>query len=148
MRCGHMIWLGWIPVMINWEISSIWTDGFPAPNSLALLNRGQSYLLQNTHNRHPIAHLLLAGLLCLFTSSQPSISGILPKGSYLPCLHLADRALLAGYPWHILYLHHCIIVCSFLLWKKQKLIILAEYSGCVQSICCSMSPSWVSLWVC
>ena len=25
--------------------------------------------------------------------------GILPKGPYLPCLRLADRALLAGYPW-------------------------------------------------
>ena len=24
--------------------------------------------------------------------------GILPKGPYLPCLHMADRALLAGYP--------------------------------------------------
>ena len=25
--------------------------------------------------------------------------GILPKGPYLPCLSMADRALLAGYPW-------------------------------------------------
>ena len=29
----------------------------------------------------------------------PYIDGILPKGPYLPCLRMADRALLAGYPW-------------------------------------------------
>ena len=28
----------------------------------------------------------------------PVIKGILPKGPYLPCLPMADRALLAGYP--------------------------------------------------
>ena len=27
------------------------------------------------------------------------IDGILPKGPYPPCLSMADRALLAGYPW-------------------------------------------------
>ena len=29
------------------------------------------------------------------------IEGILPKGPYLPCLHMTDRALLAGYPRNI-----------------------------------------------
>ena len=29
------------------------------------------------------------------------INGILPKGPYLPCLHMADRALLAGYPQYV-----------------------------------------------
>ena len=29
------------------------------------------------------------------------IEGILPKGPYLPCLRMADRALLAGYPRHV-----------------------------------------------
>ena len=33
--------------------------------------------------------------------SVPYIEGILPKGSYPPCLRMADRALLAGYPRHI-----------------------------------------------
>ena len=28
----------------------------------------------------------------------PNIDGILPKGTYPPCLRMADRALLAGYP--------------------------------------------------
>ena len=32
------------------------------------------------------------------------IEGILPKGPYLPCLRMADRALLAGYPRICLYL--------------------------------------------
>ena len=33
--------------------------------------------------------------------SQPHIDGILPKGPYPPCLRMADRALLAGYPQSI-----------------------------------------------
>ena len=33
------------------------------------------------------------------------IDGILPKGPYPPCLHMADRALLAGYPRYILYFY-------------------------------------------
>ena len=31
------------------------------------------------------------------------IEGILPKGPYPPCLHMADRALLAGYPRNVPY---------------------------------------------
>ena len=30
--------------------------------------------------------------------SNPDIEGILPKGPYLPCVSMAGRALLAGYP--------------------------------------------------
>ena len=32
---------------------------------------------------------------------NPHIDGILPKGPYPPCLRMADRALLAGYPRYI-----------------------------------------------
>ena len=32
---------------------------------------------------------------------DPHIEGILPKGPYPPCLCMADRALLAGYPRHV-----------------------------------------------
>ena len=32
---------------------------------------------------------------------NPYIEGILPKGPYPPCLRMADRALLAGYPRHV-----------------------------------------------
>ena len=32
------------------------------------------------------------------------VDGILPKGPYLPCLRMADRALLAGYPRYISWL--------------------------------------------
>ena len=36
---------------------------------------------------------------CLYCHSQyPKIESILPKGPYSPCLRMADRALLAGYP--------------------------------------------------
>ena len=33
---------------------------------------------------------------------MPHIDGILPKGPYPPCLRIADRALLAGYPRYLL----------------------------------------------
>ena len=38
-----------------------------------------------------------------------NIDGILPKGPYPPCLRMADRALLAGYPRHPL--------CSLRTWE-------------------------------
>ena len=36
--------------------------------------------------------------LALETIGRPNTEGILPKGPYPPCLRMADRALLAGYP--------------------------------------------------
>ena len=33
-----------------------------------------------------------------WTLEKADVDGILPKGSYPPCLRMADRALLAGYP--------------------------------------------------
>ena len=44
---------------------------------------------------------ILYHILQLFVSY---IDGILQKGPYPPCLHMADRALLAGYPWYFLWL--------------------------------------------
>ena len=37
-------------------------------------------------------------LSCNDLAQRSHIEDILPKGPYLPCLHMADRALLAGYP--------------------------------------------------
>ena len=37
--------------------------------------------------------------------ASPHIDGILPKEPYPPCLGMADRALLAGYPRYHLYIH-------------------------------------------
>ena len=39
------------------------------------------------------------------------IDGILPKGPYPPCLRMADRALLAGYPRYMLYAK-ALVVCN------------------------------------
>ena len=44
------------------------------------------------------------------------INGILPKGPYPPCLRMADRALLAGYPRYILYM------CENILLKVQNTV--------------------------
>ena len=41
------------------------------------------------------------------TKDTPYLDGILPKGPYPPCLRMADRALLAGYPRSVL----CEISC-------------------------------------
>ena len=35
---------------------------------------------------------------CERKATWPHYDGILPKGPYPPCLRMADRALLAGYP--------------------------------------------------
>ena len=38
---------------------------------------------------------------CLQACQNVNIEGILPKGSYLPCVSMAGRALLAGYPRYV-----------------------------------------------
>ena len=48
--------------------------------------------------------------------------GILPKGSYPPCLRLADRTLLAGYPRHVLQDHES----TFAIQSKLRKV------GCLQ----------------
>ena len=42
--------------------------------------------------------MAITKLLLLRSSTLPLIEGILPKGPYPPCLRMAGRALLAGYP--------------------------------------------------
>ena len=46
-----------------------------------------------------LSQLSLIVLTCCY------IEGILPKGPYPPCLRMADRAILAGYPWYVSDLH-------------------------------------------
>ena len=52
------------------------------------------------------------------------IQGILPKGPYPPCLRMADRALLAGYPRHLIALaafhHHQLLVCPNTTWLPAR----------------------------
>ena len=57
-----------------------------------------------------------------WTKMLADIDGILPKGPYLPCVSMAGRALLAGYPWYadewfnkISLTEHISIVTAFLL---------------------------------
>ena len=42
-----------------------------------------------------------------FWESKSDIKGILPKGPYPPCLRMADRALLAGYPQYVMKVWSC-----------------------------------------
>ena len=45
---------------------------------------------------HELRCLMLR--LCTILFRKTYIEGILPKGTYPPCLRMADKALLAGYP--------------------------------------------------
>ena len=47
--------------------------------------------------------LLVPALDTCFWHNTPHMEDILPKGPHLPCLPMADRALLAGYPRYITY---------------------------------------------
>ena len=56
----------------------------------------------------------------------PYIEGILPKGPYLPCVRVAGRALLAGYPRHQLddthwyaFLFFKTFIFSFTVWPPS-----------------------------
>ena len=42
----------------------------------------------------------------VLTKISDDIDGILPKGPYPPCLRMADRALVAGYPQQKVSLGH------------------------------------------
>ena len=52
-------------------------------------------------------HLHATEYTCMFSASRLlivmylSVEGILPKGPYLPCLRMADRAILVGYPRYL-----------------------------------------------
>ena len=67
----------------------------------------------------------------------PHIDGILPKGLYPPCLRMADRALLAGYPRYM-ERHWCLTQ-----WMKNKML---NHEGiCVIELC---QPSSMQLVAC
>ena len=51
--------------------------------------------------------------------AQNDIDGILPKGPYPPCLRMADRALLAGYPRHAITLASSWpVLCQAITWTN------------------------------
>ena len=54
------------------------------------------------------------------------IEGILLKGSYLPCVSMAGSALLAGYPWHLMYAYY---VCCFLLFDYWQPLCVQFLDG-------------------
>ena len=60
----------------------------------------QSYQYMPLSPNHPWVPKLLshASSDTVQCTDDPQIEGILPKGPYLPCVSMAGRALLAGYP--------------------------------------------------
>ena len=75
---------------INYTVKWTW---------LIWLNESQKST-QNWPNKHKnIKHHLELLALCAY------IDGILPKGPYPPCLCMADKALLVGYPRYVPYVY-------------------------------------------
>ena len=79
--------------------------------SAMLLHRGQICDDEGKYQNIdgiPDATLLMADMMWLRvnvgTQAVWCIEGILPKGPYPPCLRMADRALLAGYPRYVMSL--------------------------------------------
>ena len=66
--------------------------------------RKEIYVIQPTLLRNHISKIEKGKKGALVTPSRqrqsitPYVEGILPKGPYPPCVSMADRALLAGYP--------------------------------------------------
>ena len=73
----------------------------------------------------PIAN----ALEILQSCTKPYIEGILPKGPYPPCLRMADRALLAGYPIYIPYIHTYIYIYVFIHPIKHSPIVIKHTEG-------------------
>ena len=70
--------------------------------------------LKGLQRRQMVA--VIQGLVHL-RPSQEHIEGILPKGPYLPCVSMAGRALLAGYPRHVPDVMSCVINTQSPIWS-------------------------------
>ena len=71
------------------------------------------------------------------------IKGILPKGPYPPCLHMADRALLAGYHQHQLPdCCHCFYLRPVLAFGNCCCLCLYACPSICQSLACLQDDSW------
>ena len=79
------------------------------------------------HRRATLQRILVNSALSVRCAPRTNLSsfieGILPKGPYLPCVSMAGRVLLAGYPRHItvnepwLYVYGYITMCPHFIDK-------------------------------
>ena len=100
VQCSHRFhWNGKVHTQII--LSSFWVL-----NAVISIAGDAKVIGETTFSfRYTVHH---KGYLCtMFTLcyglAQAYFEGILPKGPYPPCLRMADRALLAGYPRFYLY---------------------------------------------
>ena len=79
--------------VIMWKLTMVWHQ----ESWLPMTPRGA---IGPTHAAMGPTHAWWCGQPCLLPPNHGHsyIDGILPKGPYPPCLRMADRALLAGYP--------------------------------------------------
>ena len=85
------------------------------------------------------------GILSSGTDCVAYIDAILPKGTHLPCLRMADRALLAGYPRHA---DSTILSCEG--WNHTRLCVLTRSHKHACQMCQSYpgyfwEPHWNSM---
>ena len=92
----HLTWLGYFTQLVC--ASKGMTVKWPAASVMVICLDGKGKGGSAIHN---MIHNSLHEDEQLNHSDQVYIEGILPKGPYLPCLRMADRALLAGYPPYV-----------------------------------------------
>ena len=116
----HMTHLSMFPGLLLWHWDTWWRHQTETFSALLALCAGNSPVPVNSPHKGQWRGALMFSLICarinnwvnnreagdlrrhrghfdvsVMTISQ--IEGILPKGPYLPCVSMADRALLAGY---------------------------------------------------
>ena len=62
--------------------------------------------------QYSVAYVTLTGWDDILGGCRSYIEGILPKGPYPPCLRMAERALVAGYPRYVCSQRLFIDICS------------------------------------
>ena len=67
---------------------------------------------------------------CLTRCYITLFDDILPKGPYPPCLRMADRALLAGYPWFVSMPTGYQVANIFVILLYVWMLLMAEQVSC------------------
>ena len=113
-----------------WDRSSIYLS-----NALRYSGRTLLTSMRSIYDDSPCFAAPAAGcvLTCTWNRPKHQCEGILPKGPYLPCLRMADRALFAGYPRHVLTASGP-VCCWNLSWRCEFRSSVAHRHSLVQTM--------------
>ena len=111
--CMHKwtVWTG--PLVMKWGLVAYFIDW--DINDLGHVSSDHKKLVKMADE---ISWNLVA--LLVFGVAHCHIEGILPKGPYPPCLHMADRALSTGYPRYCSCCPRCTQTSSHRCWSWAR----------------------------